>query len=408
MAEQNQAASPTLKQAWERFHAAQNEVLGWMEETPRFKEFPQHRAKAYHTMMEALAMAYNFAVAPRMLHPRLFVNTSWQTDMYTLGQNAPDLYYAIALLDGAQSYRLSGRFGDCVLILAQVLNHLSGHPDSKVIGNYDLSTFDIKPDGSFEFILSAEKHEGNWMALDPSCPYHFLLFRRFMGDWHQDGGELRIERISPLADDHYDADEFDEAAMAVRIDRATEFLRYLIRDFNINLYEWYMNNGGGYNNMAFLPGTVTSQVGSPTSNYAMTIFNLEPDEALIVELDELPDGVYWSLQTGDVWSRSLNFTHRQTSVNMQHAAVDSDGGFRAVVAHRDPGVANWLDTTGHLQGTVVFRNYRASRQPVPATRKVKLADVAAALPKDTRFVTPEQRAEALAHRSGGFLKLHGE
>jgi hypothetical protein len=408
MLAKTETASDTLKTAWKNFHAAQEEVLAWMEETPRFKQYPQHRAKAYHTMMEALAMVYNFAVAPRMHHPRLFKNTGWQTDMYTLGQNAPDLYYLTAFLDGKQTYKLTGSYGDCVLILAQVLNHLSGHPDSKAIGNYDLSTFEIKPDGSFEFIVSADEHPGNWIALDRDSPYHFLLFRRFMGDWNQNGGTMKIERISDIPDDYYDADEFDEGAMADRINRGTEFLRYLVKDFNINLYEWYTKTGGGYNNMAFLPGTVTSQVGSPTSNYAMAIFNLAEGEALILELDQAPDGAYWSFQTGDVWSRSLNFTHRQTSVNMHHAALDSDGGIRVVVAHKDPGVANWLDTTGRAQGTVVFRNYRATRQPVPKTTKVKFAEIAGALPKDTKTITPEARAAALKHRREGFLKLHGE
>jgi hypothetical protein len=404
----NEPGSTELARAWRRFHAAQTEVLGWMTGSERFNAVPQHRAKAYHTMMEALAMAYNFAVAPRMAAPRMFVNTAWQTDMYTLGQNGPDLYYATAFLDGRQTYRLTGRFGDCVLILAQVLNHLSGHAESKAIGNYDFSSFDIAADGSFSILLSAAPQQGNWMALDGDCPYHFLLFRRFMGDWNHDGGELRIERITALPEDYYDADEFDERAMAVRIDRATDFLRYLIRDFNINLYEWYCKVGGGFNNMAFLPGTVTSQVGSPSSNYAMAVFDLGPDEALLIELDQVPDGVYWSLQTGDVWSRSLNFTHRQTSVNMHHAAIDRDGGFRAVVANRDPGVKNWLDTTGRRQGTVVFRNYRATRQPVPTTRKVSLAALDSLLPLETVRLTLDERREALRQRAAGFLKLHGE
>jgi hypothetical protein len=219
---------------------------------------------------------------------------------------------------------------------------------------------------------------------------------------------MKLERISDIPDDYYDADEFDEAAMAHRIDRATDFLKYLIKDFNINLYEWYTKTGGGFNNMAFLPGTVTSQVGSPSSNYAMAVFDLGADEALVIELDQLPDGVYWSLQMGDVWSRSMNFTHRQTSVNMHHAAVDTDGGFRAVVAHSDPGVANWLDTTGRCQGTVVFRNYRATRQPVPRTRKVKFSEISDVMPRDTKKVTPEERAAALKSRAEGFLKLHGE
>lgn len=403
----NDKATPRLKEAWKNFHASQDEVLRWMEETPRFKEHPQHRAKAYHTMMEALAMVYNFAIGPRMSHPRLFKNTGWQTDMYTLGQNGPDLYYATAFVDGRQTYKLTGRYGDLVLILAQVLNHLSGHPDSKVIGNYDLSTFDIGSGGTFEIILSAEKQAGNWIQLSPDSPYHFLLFRRFMGDWNDDPGEMHLERISEIPDNYYDADEFSEDGMAERIDRGTAFLRYLIHDFNIKLFDMY-TQVSGFNNMRFLPGTVTSQVGSPSSNYAMAVFDLAEDEALVIELDQLPDGVYWSFQVGDVWSRSLNFTHRQTTINMRHAAVNENGSFTAVVAHRDPGYANWIDTTGRAQGTVVFRNYLATREPVPQTRKVKFSELMNIVPADVKKITPEERKNALKRRADGFLKLHGE
>ncbi|MET0545962.1 MAG: DUF1214 domain-containing protein [Caulobacterales bacterium] len=408
------ATNPVLAKAWDEFHAAQQEVLGWMTDSQRFKDVPQHRARAYHTMMEALAMAYNFAVAPRMEHPRLFINTVWQTDMYTLGQNGPDLYYAVAFLDGKQTYRLKGKYNDSVLMLGQVIKHLSGHPDSNVVGNYDFSEFELKPDGSFEIIISATKHEGNWMSLDPESGYQFLLFRRFMRDWNDKKPEMSLERISDIPVDHYDGDEFDEIKMAERIDRAKDFIRYLIRDFNMNLYEWYVGNakketgGDGFNNLVFLPGTITSTVGSPLSNYAMAIFNLAEDEALILELDQIPDGVYWSYQLGDVWSRSLNYMYRQTSVNMHHGVADSDGGFRAVVAHKDPGVANWLDTCGRVQGAVVFRNYVASRQPVPKTRLVKFSEIKDQLPKDTAMMTPEQRAAALRKRHEGVLKLHGE
>ena len=399
---------PALAKAWDKFHAAQQEVLGWMTDSPRFRDVPQHRAKAYHTMLEALAMSYNFAIAPRLSHPRIQVNTGWQTDFYTLGQNGPDLYYGLTFVDGTQDYRLTGRFNDSVLMLGQVIKHLSGHPESTVVGNHDLSTFQIKPDGSFEIILSAKKHEGNWMPLDSESRYQFILFRRFMRDWNDKKPEMRIERITPLPDDYYDADEFDEVRMAQRIDMATAFLKYLVKDFNINLYEWYLGNSKGFNNMNFLPGTITSQVGSPMCNYAMAMFDLKPDEALIIELDQLPDGVYWSIQAGDVWSRSLNYMYRQTSVNMYHAAVDRDGGFRCVVAHRDPGVKNWIDTTGRLQGALVFRNYRTSREPVPATRKVKFDEILKVLPEGTVMVTPEERAAALKSRHEGVLKLHGE
>lgn len=414
--------SPRLRAAWEDFHAAQSEVLSWMTKSERFRQFPQTRARAYHSLLEALAMAYNFAVAPRMLHPRLFVNTSWQTDMYTLGQNGPDLYYATCFLDGTQDYRLTGRFNDSVLILGQVIRHLSGHPESEVVGNHDFSTFALDANGGFEIIISARPHDGNWMPLDPDSRYQFLLFRRFMRDWGDVAPTLKLERISPLPDDFYDIDEFDEDAMAERIERATAFVKYLIRDFNLNLYEFYLGNaaknnsgiimeGGGtigFNRLCFLPGTITSTVGSPMANYAMAIFNLAEDEALVLELDEFPDGVYWSFQLGDVWSRSLNYMYRQTSINMAQAKADSDGGFRAVIAHRDPGVANWLDTTGRRQGTIVFRNYRTSREPVPKSKVVKFAQLGEHLPADTPRTTAEARALALKHRHQGVLKLHRE
>jgi hypothetical protein len=352
-------------------------------------------------------MAYNFAVAPRMLHPRIQVNTGWFSDFYTLGQNAPDLHYGLFFLDGAQSYRLSGDYGDCKLILFQLINHLSGHPDSRMIGDHDLEGF-ADGEGGFDITLSATEQPGHWIKLDPSCDRHFVLIRRFMGGPQDRPASLKLERISPLADNHYDADEFDEAAMARRIDAATNFLKYLINDFSLKLFTTYVGVGGGLNIMAFLPGTITSQVGSSFSNYAMAGFDLAEDEALIITLDPLPDGVYWSFQLGDVWSRSLNYMHSQTSLNMAQVVMDSDGACRVVVSHKDPGVANWLDTTGRCQGTVVFRNYRATGQPVPHTVKVKLVEVSSHLPDDTRRVGADERAAYLKGRHLAYLNLHGE
>jgi hypothetical protein len=400
--------NPVLAAAWQRFHATQTEVLGWMTASERFQEWPQHRAKAYHAMMEALAMAYTFAVAPRMAQPRLQQNTGWFADMFTLGQNGPDLFYCLTFLDGKQEYRLTGNVGDSPLILFQVLNHLSGHPDSKAIGNYDFDDFAIQPDGSFDIAISAREQPGNWIRLDPECDRHFILMRRFMGHPSDKAPLMHLTRTSPIAPDHYDAEEFDEPTVARRIDAATNFLKYLINDFNMQLFASYSKVGGGYNNMAFLPGTVTSQVGSPSSNYAMAVFDLQPDEALIVTLDPLPTGVYWGFQLGDVWSRSLNFTHRQTSLAMSTVVPDTDGACRVVIAHSDPGVANWLDTTGRRQGTCVFRNYKTTGQPVPTTLKVKLAELYAYLPTTTKRVSPAERAEALEARRLAYIDLHGE
>lgn len=403
------AGTAALQAAWTHYHATLDELRRQTEATPRFQQTPQHRAKAYHTLMELQAMAYNFVIAPRLLHPRVFLNSGWQTDMYTLGQNGQDFLYGVVFVDGQQDYVMRGRMGDISMFLLQTHNGVFGEPGVNITGNYDWADFEIGADGRFEVTLSATEKPGNWIKLNPESGYQFMLIRRALAKWDGDGGELTLDRLTPLADDHYDADEFDEHAMAQRIRRAADFVRYLVSCFNIGLYEMYFNNAGKEKNrLSLLPGTTTSQVGSPTSNYAMAVFELAEDEALLVELDRAPDGVYWSFQLGDVWSRSLNFTSRQSSLNNLEVTVDDDGAVRLVVSHRDPGVNNWLDTCGRVEGTLVFRNYRAHGAPVPASRKLKLSELDAALPAGTRRVSAAQRQEALAKRLRAQRKLYGE
>jgi hypothetical protein len=48
---------------------------------------------------------------------------------------------------------------------------------------------------------------------------------------------------------------------------------------------------------------------------------------------------------------------------------------RIIAAARDPGIGNWLDTSGHSVGTALLRWAGASEHPLPRTRIVKLADL---------------------------------
>jgi hypothetical protein len=48
---------------------------------------------------------------------------------------------------------------------------------------------------------------------------------------------------------------------------------------------------------------------------------------------------------------------------------------RIVVAHRDPGHSNWIDTTGHDHGIMGMRWVRAETHPAATTRLVPLAEL---------------------------------
>jgi hypothetical protein len=78
--------------------------------------------------------------------------------------------------------------------------------------------------------------------------------------------------------------------------------------------------------------------------------------------------------------------------------------FRGVVAHQDPGVANWLDTDGNRRGPGMVRWVRADDAPVPTTRVVKFADLEAALAPSTPRVTPDERQAVLAARRAGIRR----
>jgi len=81
--------------------------------------------------------------------------------------------------------------------------------------------------------------------------------------------------------------------------------------------------------------------------------------------------------------------------------VDRDGRVRYVVAHRDPGCPNWLDTTGLPEGFMALRwTYAAKPDVLPTTKvsKVGFADIAKHLVHGTAMVTSEQRREQIALR----------
>jgi len=111
--------------------------------------------------------------------------------------------------------------------------------------------------------------------------------------------------------------------------------------------------------------------------------------------------VYWNVQVVDALWNQVELVHRQSSLNGHQAHIDSDGRFRAVLSVEDPGVANWLDSGGHLKGLLIGRWYRSSSHPTPTLTKVKLAQLRDHLPPDTLMLTPVQRAEALRERRVG-------
>jgi hypothetical protein len=100
---------------------------------------------------------------------------------------------------------------------------------------------------------------------------------------------------------------------------------------------------------------------------------------------------------------SGDFADRLTSTNAAQAHVDADGRVRLVLAHEDPGTANWIDTQAEPEGLLVYRYVGTRTRPVPEASVVPLAEVDSVLPDDHPRVSAEARREQLARRRRAVL-----
>jgi hypothetical protein len=145
--------------------------------------------------------------------------------------------------------------------------------------------------------------------------------------------------------------------------------------------------------------------GMPLQWYHEGVFDLDDGQALLLEATMPAACDYFSLSLTDRMFVTLDWTHAPTTLNRNQGDVDDDGTLRVVVAHDDPGVRNWLDTTGHRRGVVQCRWIGSEEAPEVTTRVMTLDDLAGALPPGTRPFTAEDRERDLeARRVGAQLR----
>jgi hypothetical protein len=258
--------------------------------------------------------------------------------------------------------------------------------------NVLLDELDLGPGGEVELFLSAERHDGNWLPIADNATV--LVVRHFFYDWDTEvASSLSIER---LGGDGGPDGKTDRPASDPREAVARQMIA--LGDFVVGNLEFFLQFSRPDTPNTFLPPLDGTAMGAAAENRPVIgSFRLDPDEALVVEVSP-PEGLYWSYSLGNPWWETIDYARRQSSLNGHQGVVDEDGLVRVVIAHEDPGVANWLDTAGHSAGPVILRCVRTESAPVPTTRVVPFSDVAGALPDGTRRITPEERRRSIAAR----------
>lgn len=352
---------------------------------------PQDRQDAWNILFGEISRGYLTAMADAD-HPE-FVPT-YNTGFNIAAPNPDYIYYGTPL-NGKGVYRLRGLKGNNVFTFMQITGPTTDDPKTASMGMFNFFRLDKVPtglDGSFDFILSAERpagYTGHWEKLDPRATGMFM--RSVAYDWlHERDPVVGIERIDvPPSRTRLTAEE-----TAKRLQSLVTFVK---RDSSV----WWKHMAdlqakNMWNRIGVEPwGTFPGQV------YLEGLLRIADDEALVLETPVPNKCLYWAFLVGDMQFRTGDYGVNQASLNAFQAKLDSDGKFRAVIAKRDPGVANWLDTSGYNEGVIQGRWNTCDSAPVPTAKLVKLADLKSVLPADTAMVTPQEREQALRDRHLG-------
>lgn len=360
-----------------------------------------------------------------------------------------DAIYFMAAIDGHEQYRIRGRAADsrhwrgepraasgptapqyvifevsegCIAGDSGSLAEL--RPGVKAqTGRLDSSAIEVEPDGSFEILLAPERpagHTGNFIATHkrtsrphpdhPDGPLDryatYVSGRQLFYDWErEDPVQLTI---TCLGSEGAHPPPLDPGAAARQLREMGALVRgqmHFWNQFYTILLETYGKRDGSDGerfmprNAFNAPNAASGETGGgqSTNIYAGGVYEIDPDEALVILARAQIEPQYIGFHLSNLWGESHDFANHQSSLNGHQADREADGSIYWVVAHRDPGVANWVDTTGHREGFMAPRwSYSETppqdRWPTISAVKVPFDRIREHLPASVRTVDPAERA----------------
>jgi hypothetical protein len=323
-----------------------------------------------------------------------------------LGADNPDCIYLQSWINDRDTYKISGNRGTAKMFNIAVQGAWTGSlhepfgdtPIANLFGE-ELAT---DWDGNFEVWVSPDPQPGNWIRSEPGT--RKIFYRQYFDTWDEVPAHYKIERVGT---DDAPPPAIEPAWLIDSFERAGAFVVDATKDWPNVLFARH----GNYDTInAFIRyGKADDEENEATDTRRGRViqqlhWNLELDEALIIEFTSAPDW-FWQFGACTVFGASLEFRYRQVSLTSGMSPVDPDGTTRIVLSHTDPGFANWLDTQEHTRGWLLFRNMLTRDIPYIRTRVVKATDLEGQLGAlATRITADERRAELHRRRTANLRR----
>ena len=385
-----------LRQGWADFC----DELKKAGEIPFGSTVPPHmadRAAGFEVLARNISLALNFQhdyADPR--YPELI---HYFDPVRKQGGDNTDAVYVGATINGTDTYRISGNRGSARFFAVTAVEQGQTPWGGQVAHTLFADDLEVAADGSFELMIGPDPRPGNWLRTTPDT--FRVTFRQFFADWENEQPmKARIDRLSgdasPPAPPSPQTLARQLLASARWVNESITFWVYMI-----NMWKAIPNTFRSYKQLADRAIDATPG-GEPMVAYWM----LPPDEALIVRVRP-PRCRYWAVEFGNFWWTSMDYRYRLSNTNCHYAELEDDGELVVVIAQDDPGLPNWLDTSGYAEGYVCYRWMQAQTHPAPETLQVKRAELFDHLPGNVKRITPEARREQLAARRRGVINRFG-
>ncbi len=295
-----------------------------------------------------------------------------------LGDN-PDAVYYEAPLRGGRRYRVRGRIDGATYTSFTIeAGGEAGGYAARGAGAINDSELEIASDGSYTLEVSPNPPKKNGLLLPDDArsltTRHYFESERSVAADPLKHVPLVIE---PL-DEPAPPPTPDDASIAASIRRVASFLRGntlgMPPQTPESVPKWVSLVPNQFN-PAEKPGDMA--FAAVDNAYTMAPYALRPEQALVIE-GRFPTCRFANVVLWNRFLQTYDYVNRRISLNRKQTKLGADGSYRIVIAHRDPGVPNWLDTEGRPSGVVYWRFLLPEGEIVtPKARVVPFASIEA-------------------------------
>ena len=294
-----------------------------------------------------------------------------------LGDNPDAIYYG-TVIDPERNYVIRGNLAGAVYTSFTVEQGTAGGAMSAQLGaTLNDDEIEINSDGSYELLVSQEPQPGSWLALTPESG---SITTRHYFEWDRPAAtdpNMNVPlAIEPVVDPGPPPIPDDEAC-AEGLRRVITFVRSVTVDWPAGprtlAFDWISPESNQFTNPPLDEGNRAIGYAAADNAYRTTRYELGPDEALEIR-GRFPQCRFANVVLNNRFIQTPPYRSRRISLNRRQTVLEPDGSFRMILAHRDPGVPNWIDTGGAPTGTVFWRYLLPAEQPTQLETQVLPVD----------------------------------